>query len=182
MVFYLLIYLLMSRRLIMICPAAASQGVMGAGGTRTCAGRVGRRVSQGVGVPSIWNHDEEIVARATGRLTNWYPQVSKALGVASQENAVMPKKPGMSVWADQAQKKLTEQREREMPGMLVAKQKATQDAKDGKAERAAQRKEALQLREAEEVRGVQESMQMLALVVFTGPFIKKFPCNHFINK
>jgi hypothetical protein len=89
--------------------------------------------------------------------------VSKALGVASQENAAMPKKPGMSAWADQAQKKLTEQKETEMPGMLVAKQKATQDAKDGKAERAAQRKEALQLREAEEVRGVQESMQMLAL-------------------
>jgi len=162
--------------------AAASQGVMGAGGTRTCAGRVGRRVSQGGGVPSKWNHDEEIVPRATGSLTNWYPQVSKALGVASQENAAMPKKPGMSAWADQAQKKLTEQKETEMPGMLVAKQKATQDAKDGKAERAAQRKEALQLREAEEVRGVQESMQMLALVVFTGPFIKKFPCNHFINK
>jgi hypothetical protein len=98
-----------------------------------------------------WNHDEEIVARATGRLTNWYPQVSKSLGVASQENAAMPKKPGMSAWADQAQKKLTEQKEKEMPGMLVAKQKATQDAKDGKAERAAHRKEALQLREAEEV-------------------------------
>ena len=75
----------------------------------------------------------------------------------------MSKKPGMSAWADQAQKKLKEQKEKEMPGMLVAKQKATQDAKDGKAERAAQRKEALQLREAEEVRGVQESLQMLAL-------------------
>ncbi len=87
--------------------AAASQGVMGAGGTRTCAGRVGRRVSQGGGVPSKWNPDEEMVAWATGRLTNWYPQVSKALGVASQENAAMPKKSGMSAWADQAHKKLT---------------------------------------------------------------------------
>jgi len=50
-----------------------------------------------------------------------------------------------------------------MPGMLVAKQKATQDAKDGRAEKAAQRKEALQLRVAEEVRGVQESLQTLSL-------------------
>ena len=106
--------------------AAVSQDVLGAGGTRTCAGRVGRRVSQGGGVPSKWNHDEEIGARATERLTNWYLQVSKALGVASQENAAMSKNPGRSAWAEQAQKKLTEQREKEMPGMLVAKQKATQ--------------------------------------------------------
>jgi predicted RNA-binding protein YlxR (DUF448 family) len=75
----------------------------------------------------------------------------------------MSKNPGRSAWAEQAQKKLTEQREKEMPGMLVAKQKATQDAKDGRAERAAQRKEALQLREAEEVRGVQESLQTLSM-------------------
>ncbi len=56
--------------------AAVSQDVLGAGGTRTCAGRVGRRVSQGGGATSKWNHDEGIVARATGRLTNWYLQVS----------------------------------------------------------------------------------------------------------
>ena len=130
---------------------AASQGGMGAGGTRTCAGRVGRRVSQGGGAPSKWNPDEEIGARATERLTNWYLQVNIAPGVASQEHAAMSKKPGRSAWAEQAQKQLMEQREKEMPGMLVAKQKATQDAKDGKAERAAHRKEALQLREAEEV-------------------------------
>ena len=113
--------------------------------------------------PSKWNHDAKMVARATGRLTNWYPQVSEALGVARQENTAMSKKPGKSAWADQALKKITEQRENEMPGMLVAKQMATQDARDGKAERAAQRKEALQLREAEEVRGVQESLQTLSL-------------------
>jgi hypothetical protein len=47
-------------------------------------------------------------------------------------------------------KEISGTEETEMQGMLVAKQKATQDAKDGKAERAAQRKEALQLRDAEE--------------------------------
>jgi len=75
----------------------------------------------------------------------------------------MSKNPGRSAWAEQAQKQLREQREKEMPGMQVAKQQATQDTKDGKAEKAAQRKEALQLREAKEVRGVQESLQTLAL-------------------
>jgi hypothetical protein len=112
---------------------------------------MGWRALQGDMSPSKWNHDAKIVARATGRLTNWYPQVSEALGAARRENAVMPKKSGTSAWADQALKKITEQRESKMPGMLVAKQKATLDARDGKEERASQRKEALQLREAEEV-------------------------------
>jgi len=117
----------------------APQGGMEAGSTRKCAGRVGRRVSQGGGAPSKWNPDEEIGARATERLTNWYLQVNVAPGVASQGVATMSKKPGKSAWAEQAQKQLKEQREKEMPGMLVAKQKATQDVKDGRAEKAAQR-------------------------------------------
>jgi hypothetical protein len=58
---------------------------------------------------------------------------------------------------------MEEQRKSEMPGMLVAKQKAAQNARDGTADRAAQNKEARQLREAEEVRTVQESLQMLSL-------------------
>jgi hypothetical protein len=141
----------------------ASQSGMGTGGERTCAGRVRRRVSQGGGAPSNWNHGEETGAGATERLTNWYLQVNTAPGEARQEKAVMSKNPGRSAWAEQAQKQLREQREKEMPGMQVAKQQATQDTKDGKAEKAAQRKEALQLREAQEVRGVQESLQTLAL-------------------
>jgi len=143
--------------------ATSSRGEMGAGGTRGCAVPMGWRAPQGGMAPSKWNHDAKMVARATGRLTNWYPQVSEALGEARQENAAMPKKPGTSAWADQSLKKITEQRESEMPEMLVAKQKATLDARDGKAERAAQRKESLQLREAEEVRSVQESLQTLSL-------------------
>ena len=67
------------------------------------------------------------------------------------------------VWAKEALKRMEEQRKSEMPGMLVAKQKATQNARDGKADRAAQHKEARQLREAEEVRNVQESLQILSL-------------------
>jgi hypothetical protein len=68
-----------------------------------------------------------------------------------------------NVWAKEALKHMEEQRKSEMPGMLVAKQKATQNARDGKADRAAQHKEVRQLREAEEVRNVQESLQMLCL-------------------
>ena len=84
----------------------------------------------------------------------------QSLGVVRQEHAAMSKQ---NVWAKEALKHMEEQRKSEMPGMLVAKQKATQNARDGKADRAAQHKEARQLREAEEVRNVQESLQMLSL-------------------
>ena len=51
-----------------------------------------RRVSQGGGAPSNWNHGEETGAGATERLTNWYLQVNTAPGEARQENAAMSKK------------------------------------------------------------------------------------------
>jgi hypothetical protein len=84
----------------------------------------------------------------------------QSLGAVRQEHAAMSTQ---KVWTKEALKRMEEQRKSEMPGMLVAKQKATQNARDGEAARAAQNKEARQLREAEEVRTVQESLQMLSL-------------------
>jgi hypothetical protein len=63
----------------------------------------------------------------------------QSLGAVRQEHAAMSKQ---KVWAKEALKHMEEQRKSEMPGMLVAKQKATQNARDGKADRAAQHKEA----------------------------------------
>ena len=87
-------------------------------------------------------------------------QCGQSLGAVRQEHAAMSK---LNAWAKAAHQRMEEQRKSEMPGMLVAKQKATQNARDGTADRAAQNKEARQLREAEEVRIVQESLQMLSM-------------------
>jgi hypothetical protein len=113
--------------------------------------------------PSKWSHDVKADVGVTGGVTNSYLQVSQALGAARQEHAAMSKRQGKNAWATQALKQIAEQRESEMPGMLVAKQKATQDARDTKADRAAQHKESQLLREAKEVRSVQESFQRLSL-------------------
>jgi len=101
----------------------------------------------------------------TGGVTNSYLQVSQAFGIARPEYKAMLSAKGKSknVWANQVLQQMAEQRESEMQGMMVAKQKATRDAGDTKADQAAKHKETQQLREAQETRSVQESSRTLSL-------------------